>query len=147
MDANGCPTPRKDGGQCRARPTKSGYCLTHDPDLAGQRAASRQRGGKGKSRMARAQKLIPEDLQVLDTLLDQVVAGIYQGGLVPAQGSAIAAVIGAKVRIREISLKIMEQTELTARVERLEAQSVEFRAANPKNGKGTGYYPTRQQRG
>jgi hypothetical protein len=139
MVAPTCPTPRKDGGQCTARPNQSGFCYVHDPALDEKRRQAWRKGGKGKSLLIRAQKLIPPNLQVLDTLLDRVVADVYRGSLAPSQGTAIASLVGAKVRIREISLKLREQTELAERLERLEEKIEELGNPSHSNGKGSGH--------
>lgn len=116
--------------------------MTHDPALAGKRREARLKGGKGKSRMVRAQKLIPEDLLVLDSLLDRVVADVYRGALAPAQGTAIAALLGAKVRIRDLGLRVREQTELTERLSKLEERIEELGIKAHSNGKAA--YPFQQ---
>jgi hypothetical protein len=139
MVGNACPIARKDGSPCGGTPTKSGYCLAHDPALAEKRTAARRKGGKGKSRLVRAQKLIPEDLQAMDRVLSRCVADVYRGIIAPAQGTAIASMVGARVRIREIALKMREQTELTERIEKLEEQIVKSGISTPKNGKGSGF--------
>jgi hypothetical protein len=73
----------------------------------------------------RAQKLLPlGDLDILDRVLNQAVAEVYQGILSPSQGTAIAALAGARVRLREISLKMAEQGELKDRISRLEEKIV-----------------------
>jgi hypothetical protein len=133
--ANACPVRRTDGGQCNARPTASGYCFNHDPSLAERRRQARIAGGRGKSRVARGRKLLPQDLLLLDTLLDQAVEGVYQGSLAPSQGSAIAALVGAKVRLREVSLKIVEQSELAGRIDVLEERLHEIGLTSGKNGR------------
>jgi hypothetical protein len=134
-----CAAARKDGNPCQATPTHSGYCFAHNPALSSKRREARVKGGKGKSRTVRAQKLLPDDLQVLDTLLDRAIAGVYQGALLPAQGTSIASLVGAKVRLREVSLKIAEQVELKEEVAALERRLGEIETKSGTNGKGAGF--------
>jgi hypothetical protein len=48
----------------------SGFCFTHDPSLAEQRATGRHRGGLGRRNVIRAQKAMPKDARdVADLLL------------------------------------------------------------------------------
>jgi hypothetical protein len=82
---------------------------------------------------------LPDDLQVLDTLLDRAIAGVYQGALLPAQGTSIASLVGAKVRLREVSLKIAEQVELKEEVAALERRLGEIETKSGTNGKGAGF--------
>jgi hypothetical protein len=121
MVANTCSARRADGQPCRAMSTRSGYCPAHDPVLTEKVRDARRAGGHGKSRSARAAKLLPDDLLVLDQVLDSAIAGIYRGSLVSAQGQAIASLTGAKIRLRELALRIKEQIELEDRIQRLEA--------------------------
>ena len=133
----GCPIPRKDGKECRGIPTTSGYCPSHDPNLGNKIREGRARGGRNKARTARAQKLLLGELETLDDVLTQAVAGVYRGTLSPAQGSSIAALASAKVRLREIALKMAEQTELKDRILRLEEQIYDIGLKNHTNGKAT----------
>jgi hypothetical protein len=49
-----CKGARVDGEPCRAPAvTPAGYCYFHDPSLAGQRRASRQKGGETAGRVTR----------------------------------------------------------------------------------------------
>jgi hypothetical protein len=82
----------------------------------------------------RAQKLIPDDLQVLDSLLDRAALEVYEGALSPGQGTAIASLVGARVRLREIALKIWEQQELEGRMARLEEHIEELGIKSGRNG-------------
>jgi hypothetical protein len=138
MLADACPTPRKDGSPCQAQPTKSGYCLAHDASLAEKRQAARERGGFGKSRAARAAKLLPRDLEIMDDVLSSAISAVYRGSMSPSQGSAIAALAGARVRLREIALRLAEQVELADRISRLEEHIHEMGFTSGTNRKASG---------
>jgi hypothetical protein len=43
-----CQARTADGDPCRMRPTKTGYCFNHDPEMAAARALSRKRGGESR---------------------------------------------------------------------------------------------------
>lgn len=109
--------------------------MAHDPSSAEKRREARARGGTNKSRTARAQKLLPEDLQVMDEVLSNAIAAVYRGTLSPGQGSALAALAGARVRLREIGLKMAEQAELRDRLAQLEDKINELGVRNRQNGK------------
>jgi hypothetical protein len=136
MVMNSCPTPRKDGRPCQARVGRSGFCLSHDPALSEKRKAAQAQGGRNKSRVMRAQKLLLPDLVALDEVLSQVIAGVYRGGLSHAQGSSISALVSAKCKLRELSLRIREQTELADRIKKLEEQLHGLGIKSGANGTG-----------
>jgi hypothetical protein len=137
MVADSCLKRRKDGGLCQARPTTSGFCPSHDPALSGKIREARARGGRGKSTRARAARLLPADLQLLDRVIDRAIDDLYSGSISPGQGSALSALVGSKIRLREVSLKLAEQSELRSRISHLEEKIVEFGLKNHTNGKAT----------
>ena len=137
MVMNSCPFLKKDGTPCQAKPTRSGHCVAHDPALEQKRQQARQRGGAHKSRLLRMQQLMPPDLQTLDEVLSQAIAGVFRGNMAPAQGSSISALVSAKCKLRELSLRIMEQTELTNRIKKLEERINELGLTDSRNGRPT----------
>jgi hypothetical protein len=140
MVGNACPVIRRDGQPCQGAPGPSGRCWAHDPGIEERRREARKKGGEGKSRKVRAQKFLPRDLEILDGVLDQAIARTYQGGITPSQGSAIAALAGAKVRLREISLKLAEQTEFKERIQKLEERLNDINLKANRNGTGSRRY-------
>jgi hypothetical protein len=134
MLADGCPTPRKDQMPCQARPTKSGFCLAHDPDLAQKRQQARVKGGQGKSWAFRAQKLLSPDLQTLNSILAGAIGAVVKGTIAPTQGSAIAALASCKIRLRETALRMAEQGELKDRILKLEERLSEINTSGRTNG-------------
>lgn len=85
MVGNSCPVIRRDGQPCQGAPGPSGMCWSHDPSVEERRREGRKRGGHGKSRKARAEKLMPEDLQIMDGLLANAIAEVYRGNSRPAK--------------------------------------------------------------
>lgn len=94
-----CKYVRPDGSGCQSRIVlPSGYCHAHDPERRPRLREVRAAGGRGKSRQARAEKLLPA---VLRPILDQLIAAlgeVHQGDLDPRQASAMAALAGAITR-------------------------------------------------
>ena len=66
--------------------------------------AARARGGRGRSRAARAGKLVPGELRpVLDALIG-AIDEVRDELLTPAQASAMAALGGAIVRLYQVGV-------------------------------------------
>jgi hypothetical protein len=85
----------------------SGFCPAHDPDRTEVNRAARARGGKGRARLARAERLVPTTLRpLLDSLL-AAVEETRQGTLDPRTASAMAALAGAICRV--YSAGVVEQ--------------------------------------
>ena len=95
-----CQARRKDGRSCRTRALHgSAYCFAHDPAKVAERDAARRRGGQGKARTARLEKLVPASLKpALATLFD-ALREVHTGELSPARGQAMAALAGAIGRL------------------------------------------------
>jgi hypothetical protein len=140
MVQNGCPIPRKDGAACQARPTKSGYCLSHDPGLAEKRHQARVRGGRGKARTLRARKFLLAEFESWDALVDLAAAQVYQGVLASNVATAIASLAGAKVKFFETSIRLWEFGEAREKLATLEAKVEELlkSGAVDRNGRRLG---------
>lgn len=95
-----CGGTRHDGSRCRSTVVlASGYCAAHDPDRQAEMAVARAKGGRGKARTARIERLVPSTLKpVLATLLE-TLGQLHSGELDPKTGSAMAAVAGAIVKV------------------------------------------------
>jgi len=88
-----------------------GLCFIHDPDRAADRAAASARGGRGKARLARVERLVPGTLRPVLTLLLDVLADARDGTIAPAQAHAIAAIAGAlEERLAELEEQISTLT-------------------------------------
>lgn len=111
-----CKHIRLDGSGCQSRIVMpSGYCHVHDPERRATLRDVSAKGGRGKSRSARAGKLVPAVLRpVLDQLLEAMPA-IADGSLDPRQASAMASVAGAITRVYQAGT-------LEERLQALEAQ-------------------------
>src|SRR5918996_3280264 len=90
-----CPATRKDGQPCRAPAGADGWCIGHRPGAAD----ARSRGGRGKSRAARAGKLLPSRLRPVAEMLESALVEVKDGRLKPSQAQAMASLAGALVRV------------------------------------------------
>jgi Family of unknown function (DUF5763) len=110
-----CKALRKDGTPCQGTARASGYCWAHDPALAEQRRAGAARGGKNKAKIARLERMMPQDLIPVFTALKASLYQVYKGSLDPRQATAMASLATAMCRVLEVG-------ELTARLDELESQ-------------------------
>ncbi|MGD9891718.1 MAG: hypothetical protein AB7R89_33515 [Dehalococcoidia bacterium] len=97
----------------------SGYCFLHDPDRKAQARDASARGGKGKSRLARVERLVPSTLRpLLATLLD-AVDETRRGDLDPKVASALAALAGAAVRVYQSATTAQQIEDLQKQINSL----------------------------
>ena len=91
-----CTATRRDGAPCTSPLVgASGRCFAHDPARHEQVAAARARGGHGKRRIARVEKLVPASLRPALALLFTALDETHAGELDPRAASAMAALAGA----------------------------------------------------
>jgi hypothetical protein len=90
-----CPATRKDGQPCQAPAGSDGWCIGHRPGAKD----ARSRGGKGKSRAARAGKLLPARLRPIVDRLEKALDDVETGKITPAQGQAMASLSRAIVQV------------------------------------------------
>lgn len=123
MESNVCQAVRVNGTACTARPMPgSAYCLAHDPAHRERVAEGSRQGGRNRSAVARAARLIPPDLQSVKRRLLDALEEVHEGGLKPAQASAMAHLSGAIVKLHETG-------QLEARLADLERKLAEHRDA------------------
>lgn len=94
-----CMATRKDGSPCQATPTRSGFCLAHDPGLAEKRATARKQGGYNKAHNRRLAKLMPPRLVSVDEALEKALKEVHDGELDSRRATAMASLAGALVRV------------------------------------------------
>lgn len=87
-----CPAITTAGKPCRARPTHSGWCWHHAPELAESRDAARAKGGRNSATAMRTWRGLPTP--VLDTLdvLRQALTDTRDGKMAPSTANAVANV-------------------------------------------------------
>ena len=99
-DTRICSALRRDGSPCRAPalPGRSA-CFAHDETRQAALRESRRKGGREKARSRRLNRLVPASLRpTLDLLLD-AIHEVHDGKLTAAQGTAMAALASAAVRV------------------------------------------------
>ncbi len=110
-----CRAQRRDGRRCTAKAGAGGYCFGHDPERAEAHRRGRSAGGKGRSTMRRALRILPGDMQGLLRALSDAFEQTHGGDLDPRVASALASLSGAVV-------KVYTAGELALRVKALEAR-------------------------
>jgi len=108
-----CQATRADGSPCNGRARPSGFCFSHDPLLAEARTEGATRGGHGRSKAMRLQRMLDARLARISDLLIDAIREVHEGGLAPARAQAMSALASAY-------LKVFETAELCQRVEELE---------------------------
>jgi len=95
-----CRAVKRDGQPCRSIVVLlSGFCPRHDPARRDEAHAASVAGGRGRSRIARVEKLVPSVLRpVMNTLLD-ALGEVHRGELDPRTATAMAALSSALVRV------------------------------------------------
>ena len=76
---------------------------------------ARRKGGAATSRAARAAKLIPSRLRPVAVILEAALTEVHDGTLSPNQGTAIASLAGALIRV-------VQAGEMEERLRSLEAR-------------------------
>jgi Family of unknown function (DUF5763) len=114
-----CAATNKDGSACQAPPTASGYCFTHDPARAAQRAAARRAGG-GRSRKA---AVLPPDapdlpLRTVADVMEVLAVTINQ----TRKGVVDTRVANAIGYLSSVLLRAIEGGEMERRIQALEEQ-------------------------
>ncbi len=99
------------------------HCFAHDEANRQRANDARRRGGHGKANTARARKRMGADLRDIVKMVEAALGGVYKGSLTPQQGSAIASLAGAWVRIHELAEVEGRLEELEARLEAQPAQA------------------------
>jgi len=112
-----CEAMRADGTPCRARALPdSARCFAHEPKMLERTATGRRTGGLHKANNVRAEKTLPRDLRPLLGLLVTGIVAVRDGDLEPNRLSAMAAAVGACVKL----YGVVDADEVAARVAALE---------------------------
>ena len=115
-----CQATRKDGRPCSVRALPgAAWCFAHDPERAAQRDEARRRGGRGKARIARVERLVPGTLRPVLALLLTTLNETHEGTITPAQAGALSAVAGAIVRVYQAGVVEDRLAELEAQIAQL----------------------------
>jgi hypothetical protein len=107
-----CQARKKDGTRCTLPATgQRTVCWAHDEHNAAQRRRIASKGGRSKANTP---------VKELQQQLDEIIARVLDGTLVPYRGSVAAQLIGAKIRLIELDRKAQEQQQDEERLTRLE---------------------------
>ncbi len=102
MKLGKCSGVNRDGAACsaQARPGRD-HCAWHDPALAADRRAWRQKGGAGRSVTQRAKKALGDagDLVTVQAKLVGALEKVEDGTLDPARATAMASLARAIVAV------------------------------------------------
>jgi len=108
-----CEATKSDGSPCQAPAIDdSGLCIGHGSHSNG---ATRRNGGYASSNAARAQKLLPARMKPIFEGLEEAFHGVKAGTIDPRQGSAMASLAGAMI-------KVLQASEYEERIRSLEAE-------------------------
>ena len=111
-----CEGTRRDGRPCESTATADGYCFAHSEACRQKTAAARAQGGRNSSRAVRARKAMGASQEQVLKFVEAGLAGVYKGTLTPQQGSAIASLAGAWVKLHEHGELTLEVEELKERL-------------------------------
>jgi hypothetical protein len=104
-DTKRCRDKNGEGEPCGALAWRDGLCRWHHPDLAAERAAWREKGGRASSNVARARKALrdeaPGDLTEVEAMLREAMPGVLAGTVAARQALALAALARAVAALRE----------------------------------------------
>ncbi|MDP9471976.1 MAG: hypothetical protein M3Q71_15145, partial [Chloroflexota bacterium] len=113
-----CMGTNRDGTPCsgQARPGRS-MCAWHDPQLATERAAWRQKGGQSRSNKARARKRLPAEtlsLTEVEAFLSYTLKATLAGKVEPGVANAVA-------NVARTMTTVVQAGEMEGRLRELEA--------------------------
>lgn len=115
-----CTGTRSDGSPCTsAIVLPSGKCFAHDEGRRADRLAASARGGAGKSRIARVEKLVPGTLRPVLGLLLDALEETKAGDCDPKVATALAALAGAITRVYSSATVEQQIGDLEAQIARL----------------------------
>lgn len=116
-DAGRCSATRKDGQPCslNALPGRTA-CFAHAPE----NDADRAKGGRNKATTVRANKALlarlPDGLGDIHALVLKAIADAESGVLPPARAQAIAALVGALMRVHDGAMFSTRLDDIEARL-------------------------------
>lgn len=111
-----CKAKTRNGSRCPNPAGESGFCFTHDPDRAAERAAARKLGGFNRRTAARISGDEPikiESLADVLKLINAVIADCWQLDNSPARGRVLLS-------CADTAIKALQIGELEDRVKALE---------------------------
>ncbi len=101
MSRQVCQGTRKDGACCETVATADGYCFAHSEALQERTRQARATGGRNSSKTVRARKAMKAEASDIARTIEDALAAVATGTMRPQQGTAIAALAGAWIRLHE----------------------------------------------
>ncbi len=125
MSTTICAATCRDGTPChgRARPGDD-MCFVHSETTRERRAAGQAAGGRGRSMIARTARYLPPALTPLLGSLVEAMEQVHTGAITPAQGTAMASLASACVRVYEMAV-VEQRLESLVRGRVIDARAVE----------------------
>lgn len=112
-----CSGIKADGGRCKAQAiSDTEWCFNHHPDYEEQR---RRRGSKGGKRGGRGRPVV--ELAAIKSKLDILANDVLSGSVDRSDAAVVAQIYNTVIRAVGVELRVREQEEVLARVEKLEA--------------------------
>ena len=99
--AKHCQASRRDGHACGATPQDNGWCFSHDPGRAADRATAYRRGGENRSTRARLERRMTPRLRGVVRRLEGAMAAVEAGTMDPRTGTALATLARALIAAYE----------------------------------------------
>jgi hypothetical protein len=96
---NPCKSKNANGEPCRGFAGPEGLCFAHTPALDATHAEARLKGGRNRSNIVRAQKLMPSRLVPVFVMMKGVLADVYNDKMDNKKAQTIALVARALVAI------------------------------------------------
>ena len=106
-----CSGSKPDGTPCE-RIVPGSFCYSHDPARADERRRAASKAGRSKPN-----RNVADIKRRLSDLADDVLNGSLDKGV----GAVVSQILNVYLRAISVELKVTEQTELTERLEELEA--------------------------
>lgn len=123
MAGRNCAQVLADGRQCGAYATTgSTYCFTHDPDRVLQRSEARRAGGRAPRGRALASDSGEEQLAAVSVRSTQDVLLLVEATINDLRAGRVDPRVANGIGyLANLSVKVLEQTEIEHRLEALES--------------------------
>ena len=119
--AGACGATKADGERCQLPAQPNGYCWSHDPANAEQRARNASAGGKAvMSMVSEKSSAQREEIAEIKGQLRALASELKDGSVPPQTGGVIVQVFNALLRAIEQDRRVRELDEIEARVSDLE---------------------------
>ena len=112
-----CKSKNANGEPCRGFAGPEGLCFAHSPALDSKHAEARIKGGRNRSNIVRAQKLMPAHLVPVFAMMEEVLADVYHDRMTDYKKAQTLALVARAL------VAIFTAGELEERVRTLEEKT------------------------